>query len=118
MAQCKAKTKTGEPCKVPALKGARYCFTHSPDTRAEQASARKRGGKARHTPHFADPPELQDRAALDDLQKVWVYTMRELIGMDNSIIRSRAIFQGIEIGKGLFEVGELEKRIQALEQRA
>ena len=116
--KCKAMTANKTPCRAQALKGGDRCFIHAPETGHARAAARKLGGENRHTQHFAEAPELQDRAVLDDLQKVWVYAMRELFGHDNSIVRSRAIFQGIEIGKGLFEVGELESRIAVLEQRA
>lgn len=118
MAQCKAKTQTGTPCKVPALKGGRFCFTHSPETRRAQAEARRRGGENRHTPHFADPSELpRDVRTLEDATAILGYTLAEVIGMDNSIARARVLLSLFDSFVKSFEIGELEKRIQALEAR-
>ena len=115
--QCKATTKAGTPCTVPALKGARYCFTHSPSTRAEQAKARRKGGENRHTPHFADPSTLPANVAtLEDASKILAYTLAVVTGMDNSIARARVLLSICETVAKFFEIGELEQRIQALEQ--
>src|SRR5688572_668481 len=93
MAKCKAKTTTGAPCKMAALKGTSYCFNHSPEVGAERAKARKRGGENRYTPHFADPAILLliDGQSLDDARKVLKYIQQEVAGMDNTIDRARIL---------------------------
>lgn len=119
MAQCKAKTQTGAPCSVPAMKGSGYCFTHSPTTRRAQAEARKRGGENRHTPHFADLALLPGSVeTLEDANKILGYTLAEVIGMDNSIARARVLLSLFDSFVKSFEIGELEQRIAALEARS
>ena len=116
MAKCQAKTKTGKPCSVPALTGRPYCFTHSPETRRAQAEARKRGGESRHTPHFADLSILPAKVeSLQDAHGLLTYTLAEVVGMDNSIARARVLLALFDSFVKSFEIGELEKRIQALE---
>jgi hypothetical protein len=103
-----------------AVKGGRYCFTHSPETRAQQAQARKRGGEARHTPHAGDAATIPANiGSLEDAGKILNYVLAELLAMDNGIPRARALLALFDSYVKSFEIGELEKRIQALEaQRA
>ncbi len=114
--KCKAKTQTGAACRMGALKDSKYCFTHSPETRTQQAKARRKGGENRHTPHFADPSQLPaNMATLEDASKLLTYTLTEILGHDNSIARARVLLALYDSFVKSFEIGELEKRIQALE---
>src|SRR5262245_38961195 len=116
--RCKAKTASGAPCKMGALKGSKFCFTHDPSTRAQQAAARRKGGENRHTPHFADPSLLPAKVEkLEDANKLLTYTLAEVVGMDNSIARARLLLALFDSFVKSFEIGELEKRIAALEER-
>jgi len=115
--RCKAKTASGAPCKMGALKGSKFCFTHDPSTRAAQAKARRKGGENRHTPHAGDPSTIP--ANIDSLATAGIllnYTLQELLVMDNSIPRARALLQAYEMFLKSIEIGELEQRITALEQ--
>lgn len=115
---CKAKTTNGKPCKMPATKGGRYCFTHNPATRAAQAAARKLGGYRSATPHAGNPEAIPaEVASLADAGKILNYALAELLVMDNSIPRARALLALFDSYVKSFEIGELEKRIQALEAR-
>jgi hypothetical protein len=115
---CKGKTKSGKPCRMKPISGSDYCFTHNPVTRRAQAVARKLGGANRHTPHFADPTTLPAQVeSLPDAHKLLTYTLAEVAGMDNSIARARILLALYDSFVKSFEIGELEKRIQALEQR-
>jgi hypothetical protein len=102
-----------------AVKGGRYCFTHSPETRAAQAQARKRGGENRHTPHAGNPEAIPAQIrSVQDAGAILSYVMAELLVMDNSIPRARALLALFDSYIKSFEIGELEKRIAALEARA
>ena len=118
MAKCNGKNSRGEACKVPALKGGRYCFNHAPETRAQQAKARKLGGTNRHTPHFADGSALPANVTtLEEANKLLKYVWDETEGMDNSIARNRLLLACYEMFIRSLEIGELESRIAALENR-
>ncbi len=118
MAQCKAKTQTGQPCRAQALKGSKYCFTHSPATGAQRAAARKRGGLNRRVTHHGDasliPGEVK---TLEDANKILAYVLAEVIPMENSIARARLLLALYDSFLKSFEIGELEERIRVLEQR-
>jgi hypothetical protein len=116
MAKCQAKTKSGQPCKMAAVSGGQFCFTHNPATRASQAKARKKGGhnRARHGGNASTIPtqinNLQEAGAL------LAYIVQELLIMDNGVPRARALLQAYEMYLKTFEIGELEARIKALEE--
>lgn len=116
MAKCKAKNSHGEACKMAAVKGDRYCFNHSPARAAERAASRKRGGEARHTPHFASADDLPSQAAsVDDVNRMLRYVWDETAGMDNSVLRNRLLLACCEAFYKSIEIGELAARIAALE---
>ncbi len=118
MAQCKAKTKAGQPCKMRALKGSRYCFNHDPAAAAQRAAARKAGGQARHTPHAGDPSIVPEQIEnIQDARKILDYVKNELLVADNSIARNRALLALFDSFLRSMEIGELEQRIAALEAR-
>lgn len=101
-----------------AVKGDRFCFSHSRTTRAAQAEARKRGGENRHTPHAGNLETIPANiASLQDAGTILNYTLAELLAMDNSIPRARALLALFDSFVKSFEIGELEARIQALEAR-
>jgi hypothetical protein len=115
---CKGKTAAGDPCKMPALKGGRYCFTHSPASRAAQAAARKRGGENRHTPHAGNLEAIPEKIdSIQDAREILNYVKAELLAADNSIPRNRALLALFDSFVRSLEIGELEARIAALEAR-
>jgi hypothetical protein len=115
---CKGKTTTGKPCKMAAMKGGRFCFTHEPTTRTAQAVARKLGGHNTHTPHAGNVATIPaDVASIDQARAILNYALAELLVMDNSIPRARALLSAFESFVKAFEIGELEQRIAALEAR-
>ena len=116
--KCKGKTQSGQPCKMPAIGGGQYCFTHSPGTRQAQAVARKLGGQNRATPHAGDPSTIPANITnLETAGMLLNYTLQELLVMDNSIPRARALLSAYEMFLKSIEIGELEQRIAALEER-
>lgn len=116
--KCQGKTKSGQACKMPAIKGDRYCFTHSATTRKAQAAARKLGGYNSSTPHAGNPVTIPaDITTIETAAPIVRYVLDELLTMDNSIPRARALLACFDSFVKAFEIGELEKRIQALEQR-
>ena len=116
--KCKARNKGGKQCKANALRGGNFCFTHEPKNAAAAARARKLGGHNSATPHGGNVEAIPaDIASLEDAGKILNYTLTELLVMDNSIPRARALLAVVDSYIKSIEIGELEKRIQALETR-
>lgn len=82
----------------------------------ERAVARRNGGLSTKKPHVADaslvPAHVRNT---DGVFAILDYVLQETVGLDNSIQRGRLL---VSISHGYIEalkVGELEKRLEALE---
>ena len=82
----------------------------------ERALARRKGGLATKTPHFADESLLpRSIRTIENVLHVLDYALFEAIVLDNSIQRGRLL---VSIASGFVEalkVGELEQRLEAVE---
>jgi hypothetical protein len=117
MAQCKAKTQSGKPCKMRPLKGSRFCFNHDPAAAAQRAAARKHGGEARHNAHAGDLSTIPEEiGSVQDVRKILDYVRNELLVLENSIGRNRELRALSETYMRSFEIGEIEERLAALEE--
>ena len=114
---CKAKTRGGKPCGMRPLAGSRYCYNHDPAMGAKRAQSRKKGGANRRISHHGDstiiPHEVK---TLNDANQILEYVLAEVVPMENSIARARVLLSLYDSFIKSFEIGELEQRIQALEQ--
>lgn len=115
---CKARTQSGQPCRMNADKKSGYCFAHNPARAAERAQARKRGGLNRGTPHAGDPATIPANiGSLEDAGKILNYVLAELLVMENGIARARALLAAYEMYLKSIEQTEVIKRLEALEAR-
>ncbi len=116
MAQCKSRTENGQRCRAKVLKNSAFCFMHDPANGKARAEARKRGGERRRVLHAGNSENIptQVRTVADTLL-ILDYTLAETIPMENSIARGRLLIALSEAYIRALEVGELEKRIEEIE---
>lgn len=117
---CKATTKAGKTCNGFAVGDGDFCFAHSPDRAAERADARRRGGHARHGRKLgtaATGETVVTIATVGDILKLLEDTANDLYGLENSISRARALISLAGTATKTLEISEIEKRLEALEQR-
>jgi hypothetical protein len=111
--QCSANSRNGERCRAYANG---VCFTHDATKGRERALARRNGGLATKQPHYADAELLPSEVRkIEDVYLILNYALLETVGLDNSINRGRLL---VSIAHGFieaFKVGELEKRLEAIE---
>ena len=112
---CKGHNASGSRCKAYASESG-FCFMHDAAKGRERALARRNGGLSTKKPHNADASAIpSDVRSIDGVFAILNYALQESIVLDNSIARSRAF---VSIAHGFIEalkVGELEKRLEALE---
>ena len=112
---CHGKTRSGATCKMPAQKNGEYCFTHTPDTRAAQAAARKLGGHNRHTEHAGNPDAVnKSPRTVEQAYTILDYALAETIAADNGIQRNRLL---VAIAAGYVDAiktGEIETQLKEL----
>lgn len=114
--RCKAKTLSGAPCGGYAVEGSKFCFTHDPLRAAERAVAHRRGGN--NHPHLTNEtpfPECDVKTAAG-LCRFLESLLKETWLIEQSLSRSRTLAYVAMVQKGVIEVGELEARLQKLEE--
>lgn len=112
--QCKAKTRTGARCTAYAVNDSQYCFTHDPARARERAQAHKRGGRNRIAPKVGTWNKRIATIA-DALECLNDLVLPDLIALENTVPRARAIIAAIESAIKAIGAGELEARLAALE---
>jgi hypothetical protein len=118
MAQCKARTGKGARCQAKALKNSAFCFTHDPACGKARAAAHRRGGERRRVDHSCDASKVPAQVrSIADAMVILDYTLAEVIPMENSLQRGRLLIALSEAYIKALEVGELERRLQELEQK-
>jgi hypothetical protein len=112
--QCAAKTAKGAQCAMPALKGGRYCWSHSPERKAEAQAARRLGGAHRKIARVSgDEPIVIVNVA--DVLKLVNAVLADVWQLDNSAPRGRVLLACAETARAVLETSDLEQRIVALE---
>lgn len=114
--QCEAVTRTGKRCELAARTGSRWCWWHDPATAADRAAARHRGGKARHGRDLAGGEAYELRTVADVVALLGV-AVGDLLTLENSVSRARAIASLATVAVRAIEVSEVEARLSALEAR-
>jgi len=101
------------------MSGSRYCFFHDPTRSAERRQARSAGGRARHgrSLNGGQGGDVVVLASVADVVLLLERAARDLLSLENSISRARALAYVGSIAVKALEVGDLEERISALEQK-
>ena len=117
LASCRFQKPNGEPCQATPMRGENFCFWHSPEHAEEAAEARRLGGlrrrKERITQGAYDFDGLEDVTKIRRLLEIAVV---DTLALESSIARSRALAYLAQMALRALEVGELEDRIDALEE--
>lgn len=113
---CRATKANGEPCGgFPNESG--FCLAHDPARAGEIAAARRAGGRARHgrvvgPVGSGQPVKL---AAVGDVLALLERAVNDVLALENSVNRARAVGYLAGAWGALYESSELERRIAALE---
>lgn len=113
---CQGIRKDGTPCGgSPNASG--YCIAHDPARAGVAAAARRAGGHARHGRHIGPVGEGEAvrLATLDDVLGLLERAVNDVLTLENSINRARALGYLAGAWGTLYESSELEKRVAALE---
>ena len=118
--RCTATTKARARCQNPALAESAFCWWHDPALADARREARAKGGRARHGRTLGDlgNGERVTIDSLGDVITVLAGELAELLSLERSISRARAVGYLCSILSGIYQTAELEARIVALETRA
>ncbi len=88
---CEATTQAGFPCMMPPMIGERWCWSHSPDRRAEANDARKRGGQRSRGADTSPVPDDLDASNAPGRMELVGLAIRDTWQQANCPARSRAL---------------------------
>lgn len=117
--KCTATTKSGAPCGAWATGDNGLCISHDPARAARLAAARSAGGRARHGRRIGATGDAQPVAlrTLADVLALLTQTANDLLTLENSVSRARAMIALAGAWADCYQTTELENRIAALESR-
>jgi Family of unknown function (DUF5763) len=115
--RCAATNKDGSACQAPPTASG-YCFTHDPARAAQRAAARRAGGgrsrKAAVLP--PDAPDLPLRTVADVMEVLAVTINQTRKGVVDTRVANAIGYLSSVLLRAI-EGGEMERRIQALEEQ-
>jgi hypothetical protein len=113
---CKGISKGGERCPTAPLSDSDYCFFHDPEHQQEAAEARRLGGlRRKRESTLQGAYDLESLDSVAGIRRYLEVGLIDLMGLENSVARNRALFTGVLAAAKLLEVGELEARLEAVE---
>ncbi len=114
---CNQIKDNGEPCRAQAVNGSKYCFLHDPQLAQEAAEARRLGGlRRKREVTVAGAYYLGDLDTVAGIRRLIEVAAVDALGLENSVARTRALVHAAQVAAKLLEVGEMEQRLDALEQ--
>jgi hypothetical protein len=112
--------RRGEPCGAYALEGKRFCFWHDPDNQDAAQAARSAGGRARHGRDIGttggDDAEAGDLETVAGWAAILAQAGRDVLRLENSIARARALGYLAGQAVNVLQVAELEAQLEELRQ--
>jgi len=113
---CEATRNDGGPCSAYTLRDSDYCFAHDPSKAAERKEARSKGGRARHGRSLTAQGVAVELSCLGDVVHLLGKALSDVLVLDNSVARARAVGYLCGIATRALQASELEDRIARLEE--
>lgn len=117
---CSAIRKDGRPCRAHCVAGSGFCFAHDPGLAEKRFAARSKGGRARHGRKLGTVAGAREPVVIDGLDavcQVLENEINEVLHLERSVSRARALGYLCGILVNIYTPSELEQRIAALEER-
>ncbi|MDA1061371.1 MAG: hypothetical protein O2895_00395 [Chloroflexi bacterium] len=93
-----------------------FCFWHDPETQQAAAEARRLGGQRRRREStVAGAYEFEGFGSVEEIRRFIEIAAFEVLALDNSVARVRAMTSLAQAAAQLLEKGELEERVRQLE---
>jgi hypothetical protein len=114
---CAFRLASGEQCQSPPLHDSKYCLMHSPEHAKEVQEARRLGGlRRKREVTVSGAYDFEGLDTVSSIRRLIEVAVLDTLGMENSLSRSRTLGYLAQIALHTLEVGELEERIEILEQ--
>jgi hypothetical protein len=115
--QCAFRLPSGEPCRAAPLKDGEFCLMHSPEHAKEVQEARRLGGlRRKREVTVSGAYDFEGLETISGIRRLVEVAVLDTLGMENSLARSRTLAYLAQVALRTLEVGELEQRLEVLEQ--
>jgi len=108
---CRGKTASGKPCRAHAGRFG-YCFAHDPSLAAKRDQAKRNGGRRRAYGNGSSP----SIRSIEDVRQGLCGVVGRLEVQDNTVSVARALTGAYSVILSTLEKGDLERRLEALEE--
>ena len=113
---CKGRNERGEPCQAPPLLDGEFCVFHDPEHYESMQEARRLGGyRRRRESTLSMAYDFEGLSTLPEIRRLVEVAAFDILGLESSISRARALAYLAEVAATLFEKSELEERLSAIE---
>ncbi len=113
---CCFRKDDGTPCRAAPLRDGDYCLWHSPEHAEEVAEARRLGGLRRRKERtVASAYDFQGLGTVTEIRRLVEVAAVDTLSLENSLARSRTLAYLAQVSVNLLDKGELESRLEALE---
>ena len=113
---CEFVKSDGEPCQAKCMTNSDYCYWHNPDMAASRGEARKKGGQNRRAGKQSNHGRYSIKTT-DEILRALEDALNDACNLENSHARARTIGYLCQISLKALEAGELERRLEALEEK-
>ena len=114
---CKGRRNNGEACGAPPLIDGDFCLWHDPEHAAVVAEARKvGGGRKRKEATIAVAYDFEGLGTVPQIRRLVEVAVLDTLTLENSVSRARALAYLAHTATKLLELGELEQRLERMEQ--
>ena len=114
--RCASRTAKGEPCQATPRGESGLCLWHDPALTEAAKEARRLGGQRRKREITVQAAyDVEGLGSLTQIRRLVEIAVTDLLGVENTVQRARALLTAAQVASGLLERNELESRIAALE---
>ncbi len=113
--ECRTVKSDGVPCGAPRMRDSEFCFWHAPEHAEEAAEARRLGGLRKRREHAIQGAyAYEGLTTAAGIRRVLEVATIDLLGLDNTVARDRALITGALAATKLLEVSELAEQMKEL----
>ena len=114
--QCRGLNEQGEPCGQAPKLDSDFCFWHDPENEKDAAEARRLGGLNRKRERtLQEVYDVDGIGSVAQVQRILEIAIAGVLGLENSLNRSRVLIQAASAAARILETGDLEKRVKEIE---
>jgi hypothetical protein len=114
---CSAITTGGQPCGALPLRDGRFCLWHDPEHADVVAEARTvGGGRKRKEATIAVAYDFEGLGSVTQIRRLVEVAAIDVLSLENTVGRARTLAYLAHTAAQLLEAGDLEERLERIEQ--